>query len=161
MTRTASARGRRGLTLIEVLLALAIMLLSLGALAQLVGIGADNALSARMATRGNRLAQAKMAEVEAGVVSVQSGGQGTFDDDPNWSWTVEPQQAGPPNLYQVTVTVSRTVNGKSFEVTLSQMVIDPAMMGSAAQAEQPSDTDIQGAQTATTTTTGGTGGTSP
>ncbi|MDB5307514.1 MAG: hypothetical protein JWO38_1716 [Gemmataceae bacterium] len=156
--------ARPGLTLIEVLLALTILLLSLAAIGQLVGIGSDHGLYARMTARGNRLAEAKMAEVEAGVVSVQSGGEGMFDDDSAWTWVVESQQAGPTNLYQVTVKVSRTVRGKPFEITLSQMIFDPAMMGSAAQAEQPSDQDLQAAEsntTGTTTGTTGTGGKSP
>ena len=58
---------RRGLTLIEVLLALVILVLSLGAISQLVGVGTDRANDARAQIHGTRLAQSKMAEVEAGI----------------------------------------------------------------------------------------------
>jgi len=141
------------MTLIEVMLALAIMLLSMVAVGQLVNMGSDQSTQARWSVRATRLAEAKMAEVEVGVVSISEGGQGTFDnDDSAWSWSVDPQPAGPPNLYRVDVKVSRT-DGRPFEFTLSRMIYDPALVGSAAQAEQPSDS-------ATTDTTG-MGGTSP
>jgi hypothetical protein len=138
------------MSLIEVLLALTILLLSMVAIGQLVDIGADRGMDARMHVRGARLAQAKMAEVEAGVVNLQGSTSGTFDDEPEWSWTVEPTQSGPANLYLVTLKVSRDLKGKPFEVTLSQYMMDPTKMGTAAQAEKPA-TD----STTTTPTTGG------
>ena len=140
-------RPRRGMSLIEVLLALTILLMSLVAIGQLVDIGSELGMDARWHVRGNRMAQAKMAEVEAGVVNLQGNSSGTFDDDPDWSYTVESTAPGPANLYLVTVKVSRDVRGKPFEVTLSQHMMDPAKMGTAAQAETPA--------TDTTTTTGG------
>ena len=138
------------MSLIEVLLGLTILLLSLVAIGQLVDIGSDRGMDARLHVRGARLAQAKMAEVEAGVVNLQGGSSGTFDDEPDWSYTVEPTAPGPANLYLVTVKVSRDVKGRPFEVTLSQHMMDPTKMGTAAQAEKPT-TD-----TTTTPTTGGT-----
>jgi len=146
--------SRPGLSLIEVMLALTILLLSLAAIGQLVDMGSERGMDARLTMRGNRLVQAKMAEVEVGAIPVQNPGQGSFDgDDSAWSWNVDSVPAGPPNLYRVTVTVSRDVRGQTFMVTLSQMIFDPALMGSAAQAERPPDS--------TSTDTSGTGGTSP
>lgn len=133
MTRT----GRAGLSLIEVLLALAIMLLALVAIGRLVDVGLDRSLDAQFQTRGTLLAESKLAEVEAGVIPIQSGGNGTFEEDPAWSWTVEPTPSGPANLYQVTVTVSRASPGRPFSVSLTQLILDPAIVGSAAQAEDP------------------------
>jgi hypothetical protein len=141
------------MSLIEVLLALTIMLMSLAAIAQLVGFGAERGLEAQFQARGTRLAQAKMAEVEAGVIAVEAGGEGGFDteDDLPWSWSVESQPAGPPNLYLVTVRVGRDNRGIPFEVVLSQMIFDPKMVGSAAQAERPTETDLENAETGGTT----------
>lgn len=139
------------MTLIEVMLALAIMLLSMVAIGQLVNMGSDQSTRARWSVRATRLAEAKMAEVEVGVVPISEGGQGTFDnDDSAWSWSVDPQPAGPPNLYRVDVKVSRT-EGRPFEFTLSRLIYDPSLVGSAAQAERPTATS-----TADTTGMGGT-----
>jgi general secretion pathway protein I len=144
MTRT-----RSGLSLIEVLLSLTILLMSLAAIGQLVDMGSERGIEARFHVRGTRLAQAKMAEVEAGVVPADTGGQGGFEieDDVAWSWVVESQPAGPPGLYQVTVRVTRDFRGRPFEVVLSQMIMDPGWMGTAAQAERPTETDVEEAGT--------------
>jgi hypothetical protein len=142
---------RPGMSLIEVLLGLTILLMSLVAIGQLVDIGSDRGMDARMHIRGNRLAQAKMAEVEAGVVALDGGSSGTFDDEPEWNWSVETSSPGPANLYLVTVKVSRDLKVKPFEVTMSQHMMDPTKMGTAAQAEKPTTTDT----TTAPSTTGG------
>ena len=134
--------ARRGLTLIEVLLALAILLLALGAIHQLIDIGSAHGTKAQAAARGTRLAQSKMAEVEAGLIPVSGEASGSFDgDDAAWTYTVTPEAAGPPNLYSVTVKVSRPIGGQPFDLVLTQMVFDPAVTGSAAQAERPPPPD--------------------
>ena len=145
-------RRRSGLTLIEVLLALAILLLSLAAIGQLVDVGGDRGVEAQFHVRGTRLAQAKLAECEAGVIDVTGGGSGSFDDEPNWTWTVDSAPETATNLYRVTVTVSRDYRGRPFQITLAQLMYDPAMTGSAAQAERPTQTDVESAET-----NGGTG----
>lgn len=133
---------RPGLTIIEVLLALAILLLALGAISRLVDIGTLHGEQARAAARGTRLAQSKMAEVEAGLIPVSGEASGNFEgDDAAWTYTVTPEAAGPPNLYAVTVKVSRPVGGQPFDLVLTQMVFDPAVTGSAAQAERPPPPD--------------------
>ena len=151
---TPRAATRRGMSLIEVLLGLTILLMSLVAIGQLVDIGSDRAMDTRMHVRGTRLAQAKMAEVEAGVVALQGTASGTFDDEPEWSYTVEPTPQTALNLYLVTVKVSRDVKGRPFEVSLAQYIVDPTKMGTAAQAEKPA-TDASGNPTTTTSGTGG------
>ncbi len=146
------ARRRPGLTLIEVLLALAILLIALAAIGQLVDMGSDRGVDAQFHVRGTRLAQAKLAECEAGVIDVTGGGSGTFDEEPEWTWAVDSQPETATNLYRVTVTVSRDARGKKFEITLAQLMYDPKMTGSAAQAERPTEADVEAAET-----NGGTG----
>ena len=150
---------RPGLSLLEVLLALAIFLLALVAIGGLVNYGSDRAMAASMQAAGTRLAQSKLAEVEAGVIPVSTGGNGTFDEDPDWNWSVEPTAASVPNVYQVTVRVWRDAGGQHYEVVLNQMVFDPSQMGQASPAQPP--TTSTGTQSGTTgsgtTTTGGSG----
>lgn len=144
--RPGTRRGARpGLTLIEVLLALAILLLSLAAIGQLVDMGSDRGIDARNHVRGTRLAQAKLAECEAGVIPIGGGG-GEFEEEPGWSWEVSSQPETATNLYRVTATVSRDVRGRRFEIVLSQLIYDPAMTGSAAQAQKPSEADVESAE---------------
>jgi Tfp pilus assembly protein PilV len=155
--------ARRGLSLLEVILSLTILLLAMVAIGKLVESGTDRGASARAQIRGTRLAQSKMAEVEAGLIPLSSSSTGTgptsgqFEgDDAAWSFQVTPEPAGPPNLYTVTVTVSRDMQGIQYQVVLSQMMFDPSLMGSAAQAEWPATDDTSGTGSGMGTT--GTGG---
>lgn len=150
---------RRGLTLLEVLLSMAILLLSLVAISHLVDIGSDYAVQAQFQATGTRLAKSKLDEVYAGVVAIATESSGTFEDqnEPEWNWSVTPNFEGTANLYQVNVRVWRDFKGRPFEITLTQFMIDPMKIGTAAQAEKPMDSsssDIGGAS-------GTGGGTSP
>lgn len=162
---TPVVRTRAGMSLIEVILAMAIMMLALVAIGKLVDVGLDRSLDAQFQTRGTLLAESKLAEVEAGVVSLQGGSGGSFEEAPEWSWSVEATPSGPANLYQVTVRVSRSTPGRPFEVRLTQLILDPSVVGSAAQAEAPTTTATDGSTTGGSTTTSGstssTGGTTP
>lgn len=161
MTLRNRPRVRRGLSLLEIIVALAILVLAIVAINRLVNIGTDRGTDGRAHTRAARLAQSKMAEVESGLIAVTGESEGQFEgDDAAWSFKVLPEAAGPPNLYTVTVRVSREIQGRPIEVALTQMVFDPAMMGSAAQAERPAAEDPATTDPAAAGTTG-TGGTTP
>jgi len=134
----------------EVLLALAIFLMSLVAIGGLIDFGSDQGMAASMQALGTRLAQSKLAEVEAGAVDVTAGGSGTFDDEPDWNWSVDSTPTQFPNTYDVTVRVWRETS-RRYEVTLSQTVFDPAQMGNGSEAQPPATTS----SAAGSTTTGG------
>ena len=145
---SAGAPGRfvrSGLSLLEVLLSLAIFMIALAAIAILIDTGSQNAADAAGISVATRLAQSKMAETEAGVIAVSTGGSGVFEgDDAAWSWEVTSAATGVTNTYDVTVRVFRT-QGRPLEVNLYQTLFDPALMNNAATATPPE------------TTTGGTG----
>lgn len=129
---------RRGMSLLEVLLSLTIFLLAIVAIGRLVDMGTDNALDAQSQAIGTRLAQTKLAEIEAGAIPVDAMSSGIFDVEPEWQWVVDPAPTGIPNLYSVTVEVSRRFRNRTVRVTLSQMICDPRMMGQASEAQKPS-----------------------
>jgi general secretion pathway protein I len=137
---TARRRSHRdGMSLMEVLIALAIFLLCLTAISRLVDMGGDFALSARYQNTGTRLAASKLAEVEAGLVALTQASSGDFsaDGDDGWTWTVTPSATDVTNVYAVTVTVSKPFQGRDFQVVLTQTVCDPAQMGTGAEAQPP------------------------
>jgi prepilin-type N-terminal cleavage/methylation domain-containing protein len=83
VTSRGAVASRPGLTLLEVLVALAIFLLSLGALVQLTSFAGRQAVDARRRSDETRLAQSKLAEVLAGAVPLQGQGETPFDEDPD------------------------------------------------------------------------------
>jgi type II secretory pathway pseudopilin PulG len=152
--------ARPGLSLLEVIISLAIFLMSLAVLVFLLTLAGNNARMSSQRSHALRLCRSKMSEVISGVVSVQGGGGGDFDEDPDYQWSVEAQQNGSvQGLYNVTVKVSRKrTSGQKLEVTLSQMVLDPTIAGSTQDtpAGPASGTSI----TSTTTSGSSSGGSS-
>jgi type II secretory pathway pseudopilin PulG len=126
------------MSLMEVIVAMAIFLMSLTAISRLVDLGTEQAVETKFQSTGTRLAQSKLAEVEAGAIAI-TGGSGDFSDsgEEGWQWSVESQQDQIPNLYLITVTVSRDYGGKLFEVKMSQYLMDPLVMGTGAEAQPP------------------------
>jgi type II secretion system protein I len=125
-----SRSSRRGLSLLEVLVALAIFLFSIVALHQALNIGTNNAIDMQQHMQAAQLAQSKMAEVYVGAVPMQSQSDTPFDEDPDYNWSLDAQQGIAANLWNVTVTVSRSRgDGSRLETKLSQMIIDPSLRG--------------------------------
>jgi type II secretion system protein I len=126
-------RARPGISLLEVLAALSIFLISFAALGHLVQSSADRALDVQLQSQAARLAQSKLHEVVWGIEPLSSS-SGSFDDDPNdtgWQWTLDCEQGNITNLWNVTVTVHRDlIDSTHIEFTLNQMVLDPSMRGS-------------------------------
>jgi general secretion pathway protein I len=143
MIQVAKARARKGITLLEVLVALAIFLLSLIAINQLVSLGADRARDVQLQSQGLQLCQSKLAEVVVGVVPIQAPQSNTpFDEDPNWQWSMDSDaNTSITGLYTVTIHVSRQrPDGSRFEVALSQMIMDPSLRGSVGTTTSSSST---------------------
>jgi len=121
--------GRRGVTLLEVLVSLSIFLFSLIAIAHLISVSAQRAVDVQEESRATQLAQSKLAEVVWGIEPLGSSG-GTFDD-PDWSWSQESNQADLTGLWNVKITVRKErSDGTAHEFSLNQMVLDPSYRGS-------------------------------
>jgi hypothetical protein len=139
-----------------VLVSLSIFLFSLIAIAHLISVSARRAADVQEESRATQLAQSKLAEVIWGIEPLSSSG-GTFDNDPDWSWSLNSNQANLTGLWNVKVTVrkERTV-GTPIEFSLSQMVLDPSYRGSTFDtppaSADTSSTNASGSSTPATTT---------
>jgi type II secretion system protein I len=123
---TSPSVGRRGITLLEVLVSLAIFLFSLVAIGHLITISAERAVDVQMESQASQLCQSKLAEVVTGAEALQSS-DGTFPgQDADWNWSVESTEGNVTGLWNVKVTVRKD----RAEVSLSQMVLDPSYRGS-------------------------------
>lgn len=130
-----SGSGRSAMTLLEVLVALGIFLMSLAALSHLVSIGGTTALEIQLQAQATQLCQAKLAEVAAGVVPLSGQSEVPFDEDPNWLWSVDAGQGNIAGLWKITVRVSRQrSDGSRIECSLDRMLLDPSLRGSALDA---------------------------
>jgi type II secretory pathway pseudopilin PulG len=126
-----SPAARPALTLMEVLVSLAIFLLSLAALARLVTFAGERAQEAQFRSQATLYCLSQLAEVEAGSIALGSQGETELEDDPDYNWSMDAAQGQAAGLWNVTVRVSRKApNGPSVTVSLSKMVLDPSAVGS-------------------------------
>jgi prepilin-type N-terminal cleavage/methylation domain-containing protein len=139
-TGFAMPRGhlsRPGLSLLEVLTALAIFLIALIALGQLLTMSGERAFEVQQQSHGAQLCQSKLAEVVSGAVPLSSN-SGPYDEDPNWQWNVDAEQdSSITGLWRVHVTASRDMpDGSHYESSVHQMILDPSLRGSTADTLQ-------------------------
>jgi Tfp pilus assembly protein PilV len=137
LPRRLPSRSRRpGLSLLEVVISLAILLFSIVAIMQLISMGSDRALDVQHQAIGSMLAQRKMAELMVGATPLGSSGYTAFTDEgmENWQWKVDATQNSINGVWNVEVSVKYEApesNGNNAPtVQLGQMVLDPTLRGS-------------------------------
>src|SRR5947209_2850897 len=129
------ARRRSGLTLAEVIIAVAIFLFALVAIGSLITSSAQQAKFVNDKSLAARFCQSKMAEFQSGAQDLSSvNEQPIDDDDPGlvWSATVDDAPDGPTGLFLVEITVLREQpdGGKVTVGKLTKLVLDPTRFGS-------------------------------
>ena len=148
---------RRGLSLLEVIVAMAIFLFALVALGRLVSMSTDLAEDVRDYSRAAVLCQGKLAEAAAGVVPLQGTSDAPFDDEEGWTWSLTASQGNVAAIWNVEVTVTRQrPDNTKVECTLAQMVLDPAQRGTATAPATAASSSTSGTSGATSGTGTGT-----
>ncbi len=144
---------RCGLTLLEVMLAIAIFGLALVAIGELIRIGSVSAAAARDLTEAQRLCNNVMAEVSAGIIPPDATTESPVEGSEDWLYSIESEPLDEQEgMLWVSVTVqqdpSRYTRPASF--TLVRWMTDPAAAEAAA---------AEAAAAATSSTTGSSGST--
>ena len=106
-SRPQSADTRLGFTLLEVLLATAILAGALTALSQLSTNGVNAALRIELETQAAVICQSKLDELLATSEPIEIGRATPFSAAPDWSWRVELTDGPSPSLALLTVCVER------------------------------------------------------
>jgi len=126
-SRAGRRRPAAGFTLLEVLLALFVV----GTAAVLLGQGYTQNLRAigenRVDTTLAFLAQWKMSEVVAGVISPDLDAEGSFEEDgyPDYEWRITSAETETLGLNEVSVTARRVTEQTTREFTLHRLVYTP------------------------------------
>jgi type II secretion system protein I len=129
-------RRRAGLSLLEVMLALAILGGSLAVIGELMRFGMRNAEAARDLSTAQVFCEAKVNEIAAGLLPPQSISNTPIEEAANleaaglWLYSVDVQQVDQQGLIAVTVSVFQDPNLKMrpVEFSLARWMIDPAQI---------------------------------
>lgn len=115
-----------GFTLLEVMIAMAILAISLVAVYQSQSQSISMATNARFLTTASLLAQNRMAEVDAADLRKTASGNGNFGEDfPDYLWQVEIGDVEGIALLKrivVTVTNSRMAANNAYRLVLYKVV---------------------------------------
>jgi len=154
--RLSPATRRPGMSLLEVLGATAIFLISIVAIGELMSLSTDQSRDVQFRSRATRLCQSKMNEFASGVEQLNGATSGEFEEEPGWSWSAEvTSESSALNLYRVKITVTREGDGEPVEVSMTQFVFDPLQRGRLPST--PTTTEpATGSTTTSSTTTGST-----
>ena len=125
---TSSQKPASGFTLLEVLIAMAIMAIVLVSVYRMHSQTLTMATATRFYTQAPLLAQSKMAQLEASSSELVSGDSGDFGEKfPGYGWSVSTEAVssealgeGAENLKRIDVTV--TLNGYEYTVRLYRMM---------------------------------------
>ena len=122
-----SGNNPRGLSLLEVMLAIAILGGCLAVTGELVRMGVRHAEEARELSRAQLLCESKIEEIAAGVTPAESVATAPFETDPDWTYTVDVSSLD-QQLTQVRVTVQAVESNRLQPIvfTLTRWILNPA-----------------------------------
>ena len=130
-------KERGGLSLLEVVLALAILLVSLVALGELVRLGLRNSQQAYDLSRAQLICESKLSEITAGLVPLEPvadvplGSETLQPDLADWTYTLEIEPTNVPGLLAARLTVTNAAASTDpVSFTLTRWVRDPVLMES-------------------------------
>ena len=147
---------RKGITLLEVILGLAIFVGSIAIISKLVELGVRASQFAQLHTRAVILAQSKMAEIVAGILPLESASGDVFPEDPAWQWQLDVSDGPVSGLNWVSITVipsstgELATNREPVEFTLSRWLLDPSYMADLELASQETSPSPENGNTNTT-----------
>jgi prepilin-type N-terminal cleavage/methylation domain-containing protein len=96
---------RSGFTLIEVLVALVVAVAAMTLLSQGFTTGARASTTAQFATRAAMLAQRVLTDFETGQLALTSSQNGSFDDEPDFSYETVSDTGSITGLTQLTIRI--------------------------------------------------------
>ena len=124
--------GPRGLSLLEVVLALSILGIATGILSSILFQAADTGLKSRRITQAELICEAKMAEVISGSLPLQviSWTPASTVDGTNWYYSMELLPAQMPSMIGIGISVTDDLGMSESQRPLARLVqwmIDPSL----------------------------------
>jgi len=157
-----SPKGRRGFSLLEVILALAILAGALAVLGEAIRLGMTNAQTARDLTQAQLLAESKLAEIAAGLTPSDPVQGVRFDcvvgdGEIGWFYSISRETMGEEGLLLVCVSVTQDlpVEKRPVQFSLYRWIPDPAAVAAMEEAAAQAAAEAEAASAETST--GGTG----
>ncbi len=118
--------SRRGLTLLEVLVAMIVLGVAIVGIAQGFTVGLRAASAARGTTIATELVATKLAELDAGLIPVTQDDEGDFSDygEPDFHFRIDSRTTSWLGLYEIVLTVEWPDRGGTRDLIVVQWMLD-------------------------------------
>ena len=129
----SNSANRRGFTLMEVIISLAVLGMSMAAIGALVRIGGQNATRARILTTAQFLADSKLSEIKSGIISPTPAGPIPFlatETMEPFQYTILIEDIDSQGMLmgvRIIVEYIPEDAGAAFQHSLTTWMIDPAI----------------------------------
>jgi prepilin-type N-terminal cleavage/methylation domain-containing protein len=137
--RSRTLRPRRGFSLLEVLLASAILLGAVIVLGELAHLGIRNAAAARDLTTAELICRSTMNEIVAGISPAEEIENAVVMSTPGWVYSVEFVPLEHPGVTAIRVTVAEDIPEERDPLTFSLVRWVPASLDSNASSSFGTD----------------------
>jgi uncharacterized membrane protein YgcG len=129
-----SSPRRRALSLLEVILAIAILGGALATIGELIRIGARNAAISRDLTTAQLYCESKMNEAASGVIDLENLETETLDEAGEWMCVITTEALDQQQLIAVNVTVGQNPDefARPVSFSMTRWIIDPAYVAECA-----------------------------
>lgn len=124
-TQRSTCRQRRGFSLLEVILSVAILGGALVVISHGFYAGYRSASRARLQKEANMLCDSKMAELVAGVIDASNASGSPIEGYPEWKYSVDLGDADTRGLLMARVTVERETESRPVTVSVVRFIPDP------------------------------------
>jgi prepilin-type N-terminal cleavage/methylation domain-containing protein len=158
--RNITTSARRGLSLLEVILALAILGVACTFMAQAMRLATNNALAAQRQAQAELAAESILSQVVAGIIPMQPSATwtpvGTSSSTSNWSYMIGQVNCEVENMVGVQIMVKDMTEQDTTtppDLSVIRWIIDPAL-----GLDTPPSTDATGQSGTSGTTGSGSGG---
>lgn len=140
--RATAVSRRAGITLLEVLISTAIFLGAWTAILQIMSIGHDSRLSARLDAEAALRCESLMGEYVSGIAPLTAEAAQPLSGSTEWRYTTTIEEGGGDSLLKLTVQVEHVVNDRvSSYFQLSRLMRDPQLFLDAAMAADEAEAD--------------------
>ncbi|MBI1348464.1 hypothetical protein GC163_19495 [bacterium] len=138
-----SSRHTTGFTLLEVVLSLAIFFTSMAVLSQINWNATRASVQAQLTTQALLRCEAKLQEIVAGAEPLSDQQNVPFDDNAEWTWSLQTAPTVMPELLVIRVTVSRVSDSSlgNASVSLERWMRDPEVLIEAAEEQAAIEAD--------------------
>lgn len=116
---------RNGFSLLEVILAIAILGGAMAVILQLVNLGMRSSVAARQRSEANLLCDTKMAEISAGILELKDYSATPIPENQDWLYSATVQESSNLGLLVVTMSVEQANIENPISVQIVRYVPDP------------------------------------